>query len=398
MFRIQSMTESDVIIIGAGASGLMCAIEAGKRGRQVTVLDHANKAGKKILMSGGGRCNFTNYSIEPDNFISNNPHFCKSALRRYTQWDFLALITRYQIPYHERDHGQLFCNDSAKDIQTMLLSECTNAGVKVQLNTSIDTIVLDTDRFYLNTNQGSFKSRSLVIATGGLSIPKMGATPFGYKIAEQFGIPVIPTRPGLVPLTLQPEDKDLFSPLSGIAVPCIISNKQRSFKENLLFTHRGLSGPAILQISSYWQSGEEVTINLLPEHNLDSELKLKRQGKIKSSLKNILESYLPKRLLNCLLPEELLTISLQDISDRQVVLIADHLHNWTVKPNGTEGYRTAEVTLGGVDCESISSKTMESKQVSGLYFIGEVLDVTGWLGGYNFQWAWSSAWCAGQFV
>jgi predicted Rossmann fold flavoprotein len=392
------MTESDVIIIGAGASGLMCAIEAGKRGRQVTVLDHANKAGKKILMSGGGRCNFTNYSIEPDNFISNNPHFCKSALRRYTQWDFLALITRYQIPYHERDHGQLFCNDSAKDIQTMLLSECTNAGVKVQLNTSIDTIVLDTDRFYLNTNQGSFKSRSLVIATGGLSIPKMGATPFGYKIAEQFGIPVIPTRPGLVPLTLQPEDKDLFSPLSGIAVPCIISNKQRSFKENLLFTHRGLSGPAILQISSYWQSGEEVTINLLPEHNLDSELKLKRQGKIKSSLKNILESYLPKRLLNCLLPEELLTISLQDISDRQVVLIADHLHNWTVKPNGTEGYRTAEVTLGGVDCESISSKTMESKQVSGLYFIGEVLDVTGWLGGYNFQWAWSSAWCAGQFV
>jgi predicted Rossmann fold flavoprotein len=395
---MQGMTELDVIIIGAGASGLMCAIEAGKRGRQVTVLDHANKAGKKILMSGGGRCNFTNYSIEPDNFISNNTHFCKSALSRYTQWDFLALITRYQIPYHEREHGQLFCNDSAKDIQTMLLSECINAGVKVQLNTSINTIALNTDRFYLNTNQGSFKSQSLVIATGGLSIPKMGATPFGYKIAEQFGIPVIPTRPGLVPLTLQPEDKDLFSPLSGIAVPCIISNKQRSFKENLLFTHRGLSGPAVLQISSYWHSGEEVTINLLPAVNLDSELKLKRQQKIKSLLKTILEANLPKRLLNCLLPEELLTISLQDISDRQVVLIADHLHNWTIKPNGTEGYRTAEVTVGGVDCESISSKTMESKQVSGLYFIGEVLDVTGWLGGYNFQWAWSSAWCAGQFV
>ena len=392
------MTELDVIIIGAGASGLMCAIEAGKRGRQVTVLDHANKAGKKILMSGGGRCNFTNYSIEPDNFISNNPHFCKSALSRYTQWDFLALITRHQIPYHEREHGQLFCNDSAKAIQTMLLSECINAGVKVQLNTSIDTIALNTDRFHLNTNQGSFISRSLVIATGGLSIPKMGATPFGYKIAEQFGIPVIPTRPGLVPLTLQPEDKDLFSPLSGIAVPCIISNKQRSFKENLLFTHRGLSGPAVLQISSYWRSGEEVTINLLPERHLDRELKLKRQGKIKSSLKTILEAYLPKRLLNCLLPEELLNISLQDISDRQVVLLADHLHNWTIKPNGTEGYRTAEVTVGGVDCESISSKTMESKQVSGLYFIGEVLDVTGWLGGYNFQWAWSSAWCAGQYV
>ncbi len=398
MERMQGMTELDVIIIGAGASGLMCAIEAGKRGRQVTVLDHANKAGKKILMSGGGRCNFTNYSIEPDNFISNNPHFCKSALSRYTQWDFLALITRYQIPYHEREHGQLFCNDSAKDIQTMLLSECINAGVKVQLNTSIDTIALNTDRFYLNTNQGSFKSRSLVIATGGLSIPKMGATPFGYKIAEQFGIPVIPTRPGLVPLTLQPEDKDLFSPLSGIAVPCIISNKQRSFKENLLFTHRGLSGPAVLQISSYWHSGEEVTINLLPAVNLGSELKLKRQQKIKSLLKTILDIYLPKRLLNCLLPEELLNTSLQDISDRQIILIADYLHNWTIKPNGTEGYRTAEVTVGGVDCESISSKTMESKQVSGLYFIGEVLDVTGWLGGYNFQWAWSSAWCAGQFV
>jgi len=392
------MTESDVIIIGAGASGLMCAIEAGKRGRQVIVLDHANKAGKKILMSGGGRCNFTNYSIEPDNFISNNPHFCKSALSRYTQWDFLALISRNQIPYHVREHGQLFCNDSAKDIQTMLLSECINAGVKVQLNTSIDNIALNTDRFYLNTNQGSFKSRSLVIATGGLSIPKMGATPFGYKIAEQFGIPVIPTRPGLVPLTLQLEDKEQFSALSGIATPCIISNKQYSFKENMLFTHRGLSGPAVLQISSYWHKGEEITIDLLPELNLDSELKLKRQGKIKSSLKTILEAYLPKRLLNCLLPEELLTISLQDISDRQVVLIADHLHNWTIKPNGTEGYRTAEVTVGGVDCESISSKTMESKQVSGLYFIGEVLDVTGWLGGYNFQWAWSSAWCAGQFV
>jgi predicted Rossmann fold flavoprotein len=398
MVWIQNMTESDVIIIGAGASGLMCAIEAGKRGRQVIVFDHANKAGKKILMSGGGRCNFTNYSIEPDNFISNNPHFCKSALSRYTQWDFLALITRYQIPYHEREHGQLFCNDSAKDIQTMLLSECINAGVKVQLNTSIDTIALNTDRFYLNTNQGSFKSQSLVIATGGLSIPKMGATPFGYKIAEQFGIPVIPTRPGLVPLTLQPEDKDLFSPLSGIAVPCFISNKQRSFKENLLFTHRGLSGPAVLQISSYWHSGEEVTINLLPAVNLDSELKLKRQQKIKSLLKTILDIYLPKRLLNCLLPEELLNTSLQDISDRQIILIADYLHNWTIKPNGTEGYRTAEVTVGGIDCESISSKTMESKQVSGLYFIGEVLDVTGWLGGYNFQWAWSSAWCAGQFV
>ena len=392
------MTETDVIIIGAGASGLMCAIEAGKRGRRVIVLDHANKAGKKILMSGGGRCNFTNYFVESNNFISNNPHFCKSALSRYTQWDFLALITRYQIPYHEREHGQLFCNESAKDILSMLLTECTNTGVSVQLNTSIENIELHADNFHLKTNQGNFKSQSLVVATGGLSIPKMGASPFGYKVAQQFGISVIPTRAGLVPFSLQSDDKDKFSPLSGIAVPCIISNQRQSFKENMLFTHRGISGPAVLQISSYWELGEEITINLLPDVTLETELKLKRQVKIKNRLKTILDFYLPKRLLKCLLPEVLLNTSLQDISDRQIILIAELLHKWTIKPNGTEGYRTAEVTVGGVDCQSLSSKTMESKVVPGLYFIGEVVDVTGWLGGYNFQWAWSSAWCAGQYV
>ena len=392
------MTETDVIIIGAGASGLMCAIEAGKRGRRVIVLDHANKAGKKILMSGGGRCNFTNYFVESNNFISNNPHFCKSALSRYTQWDFLALITRYQIPYHEREHGQLFCNESAKDILSMLLTECTNTGVSVQLNTSIENIELHADNFHLKTNQGNFKGQSLVVATGGLSIPKMGASPFGYKVAQQFGISVIPTRAGLVPFSLQSDDKDKFSPLSGIAVPCIISNQRQSFKENMLFTHRGISGPAVLQISSYWELGEEITINLLPDVTLETELKLKRQVKIKNRLKTILDFYLPKRLLKCLLPEVLLNTSLQDISDRQIILIAELLHKWTIKPNGTEGYRTAEVTVGGVDCQSLSSKTMESKVVPGLYFIGEVVDVTGWLGGYNFQWAWSSAWCAGQYV
>ncbi|MCX7103654.1 MAG: NAD(P)/FAD-dependent oxidoreductase [Methylococcales bacterium] len=392
------MTETDVIIIGAGASGLMCAIEAGKRGRRVIVLDHANKAGKKILMSGGGRCNFTNYFVESNNFISNNPHFCKSALSRYTQWDFLALITRYEIPYHEREHGQLFCNESAKDILSMLLTECTNIGVSVQLNTSIENIELHADNFHLKTNQGNFKSQSLVVATGGLSIPKMGASPFGYKVAQQFGISVIPTRAGLVPFSLQSDDKDKFSPLSGIAVPCIISNQRQSFKENMLFTHRGISGPAVLQISSYWELGEEITINLLPDVTLETELKLKRQVKIKNRLKTILDFYLPKRLLKCLLPEVLLNTSLQDISDRQIILIAELLHKWTIKPNGTEGYRTAEVTVGGVDCQSLSSKTMESKVVPGLYFIGEVVDVTGWLGGYNFQWAWSSAWCAGQYV
>ena len=241
-------------------------------------------------------------------------------------------------------------------------------------------------------------SQSLVVATGGLSIPKMGATPLGYKIAQQFGINVLPTRAGLVPFTLQPEDKDKFSPLSGIAVPCIVSNKQQSFSENVLFTHRGLSGPAVLQISSYWRAGEEVVINLLPQLNLETELKSKRRQKLKNTLKTILDGYLPKRLISCLLPDELLAISLPDLSDRQIQQVADQLHQWTIKPNGTEGYRTAEVTVGGVDCDALSSKTMESKKVPGLYFIGEVVDVTGWLGGYNFQWAWSSGWCAGQYV
>jgi predicted Rossmann fold flavoprotein len=392
------MVETDVIIIGAGAAGLMCAIEAGKRGRKVRVLDHANKAGKKILMSGGGRCNFTNYSIDPDNFISSNPHFCKSALSRFTQWDFLALIEHYRIPFHERDHGQLFCNDSAKDILAMLLAECADAGVNLQLNTHIKNIGRLTDKFHLKTDYGSFIGKSLVVATGGLSIPKMGATPLGYKIAQQFGINVIPTCAGLVPLTLQPEDKGRFSALSGIAVPCQISNERQSFRENILFTHRGLSGPAVLQISSYWRAGEEVAINLLPQINLEAELKSLRRQKQKSHLKTILDGYLPKRLIGCLLPEDILNSSLQDLSDSQIHQIVGQLHNWTIKPNGTEGYRTAEVTVGGVDCDAISSKTMESKKVPGLYFIGEVLDVTGWLGGYNFQWAWSSAWCAGQYV
>ena len=391
------MTDNDVIILGAGASGLMCAIEAGKRGRKVLVLDHANKAGKKILMSGGGRCNFTNYSIEPANYISHNPHFCKSALSRYTQWDFLALIGRYQIPFHERDHGQLFCNDSAKDILDMLLTECGKAGVSVQLNTRIDSIEHSADRFHVKTGNGNFIGQSLVIATGGLSIPKMGATPLGYKIAGQFGIRVLPTHAALVPFTLQPEDKEKYSALSGIAVPCVVSNSRQSFSENVLFTHRGLSGPAILQISSYWRAGEEVKIDFLPQVNLETELKSRRQQKLKNKLKAVLESYLPKRLISVFLPEDLLDLSLQDLSDKQIRLVVDRINSWTIKPNGTEGYRTAEVTSGGVDCDAVSSKTMESKQVPGLYFIGEVLDVTGWLGGYNFQWAWSSAWCAGQY-
>ena len=393
------MELEDVIIIGAGASGLMCAIEAAKRGRKVRVLDHANKAGKKILMSGGGRCNFTNYTVEADNYISHNPHFCKSALKRFNQWDFLALIAQYQIPYHERLHGQLFCNDSAKDILDMLLNECHRYGAAIQLNCSITQVKkLDSGQFQLETSQGAFQTSSLVIATGGLSIPKMGATAFGYQLAEQFAIKVWPTRAGLVPLTLQPDDKERFTPLTGIAVPCQITNQSRSFTENLLFTHRGLSGPAILQISSYWQPGEALIINLLPDLDLLDTLKQKRQQGHKAKIQTLLADYLPKRLLQALLSEAQLNMTLADCSDKQLLSISDNLQNWTIKPNGSEGYRTAEVTLGGVDCDAVSSKTMESLQVSGLYFVGEVLDVSGWLGGYNFQWAWASGWCAGQYA
>ncbi|MDD1622315.1 MAG: NAD(P)/FAD-dependent oxidoreductase [Methylococcaceae bacterium] len=393
------MNHQDVVIIGAGASGLMCAIEAGKRGRKVRVVDHANKAGKKILMSGGGRCNFTNYSIEPDNYISHNPHFCKSALSRFTQWDFLALVEKYQIPYHERLHGQLFCDDSARDIVEMLLSECRQYGVTISLNCSIQQVRKQADGdFLLDTSQGPIQCRSLVVASGGLSIPKMGATALGYKIAEQFGIKVWPTRAGLVPLTLQPDDKERFAPLTGIAVPCVVSDPRRSFKENLLFTHRGLSGPAILQISSYWQPGQALSIDLLPDIDLLQLLKEKRAQGCKLKLQTVLGEYLPKRLLQALLGDDSLALIPANCADKQLQQITEHLQAWTVKPNGSEGYRTAEVTLGGVDCDDVSSKTMESLAVPGLFFVGEVLDVTGWLGGYNFQWAWSSGWCAGQYV
>jgi predicted Rossmann fold flavoprotein len=393
------MQKTDVVVIGAGASGLMCAIEAGKRGRRVLVLDSANKPGKKILMSGGGRCNFTNYSIEPENFISQNLHFCKSALSRFTQWDFLALIDQYNIPFHERRHGQLFCNDSAKDILNMLLSECEVAQVTIQLNCTILEITqLSDNKFQLKTDKKIIQCQSIVLATGGLSIPKMGATAFGYQIANQFNINVQPVSAGLVPFTLQPIDKDKFSQLSGIAVPCEVSNERQTFTENILFTHRGLSGPVILQISSYWQVGERVTINFLPNKNVISLLKEKRDEKTKNLVKNILSDFLPKRLLEGLIDQKLLTLSIQDISNQQMSEIANNIEQWKIKPSGTEGYRTAEVTLGGVDCTAISSKTMESNSVSGLYFIGEVVDVTGWLGGYNFQWAWSSGWCAGQYV
>ncbi|HBA67183.1 MAG TPA: aminoacetone oxidase family FAD-binding enzyme [Methylococcaceae bacterium] len=393
------MVETDVVVIGAGASGLMCAIEAGKRKRNVKVLELAAKPGKKILMSGGGRCNFTNYSVEPDNYISHNPHFCKSALSRFTQWDFLDWVQRYRIPYHEREFGRLFCNDSAKDILNMLLTECDSLGVDITLNTHIEAIEHRSDRqFLIKTKLQNYLCRSLVIATGGLSIPKMGATPFGYKIAEQFGIKVWPTSAGLVPFTLQPDDKQRLSELSGIALLCRVSCLEQSFTENLLFTHRGLSGPAMLQISNYWRPGQSLTIDLLPETDLAEHLWQLKTTKSKAALKTVLAELLPRRLIACLIEEKLLNSNMADLSAAQIDAIADGINHWTIKPNATEGYRTAEVTLGGVDCNAISSKTMGCHDVPGLYFIGEVLDVTGWLGGYNFQWAWSSGWCAGQYV
>lgn len=393
------MEKVDVIVIGAGAAGLMCAAEAGKRGRHVLVLDHANKAGKKILMSGGGRCNFTNYHVNPDTFISHNSHFCKSALTRYTQWDFIRLVEKYSIPYHEKTLGQLFCDHKSKDILEMMLAECQAANVEIRLNTTIDNIEKIKDHhFKLKTTRGDFHCQSLVIATGGLSIPTMGASPFGYKVAEQFNLKVWPTRAGLVPFTFDVREKEKYSVLSGIAVDSDVSTKRQSFRENILFTHRGVSGPAILQISSFWEQGEEVTINLLPEIDVSEFLKSSQRLTPQKQLKSVLNELLPKRVVEVFIKKEWAESNLASISFEDFLLISEQLNSWTIKPNGTEGYRTAEVTLGGVDCDALSSKTMEVTHVKGLYFIGEVLDVTGWLGGYNFQWAWSSGWAAGQVV
>ncbi|HHU0026297.1 TPA: NAD(P)/FAD-dependent oxidoreductase, partial [Legionella pneumophila] len=391
--------EIDVLIIGAGAAGLMCAIEASKRKRKVFVLDHANKAGKKILMSGGGRCNFTNYYIEPNKYFSHNPHFFKSALSRYTQWDFIELVNKHKIAFHEKTLGQLFCDNKSKDIVDMLLKECEQYGATIYLNTVIEQIQKTNDySFKISTTKGRFHCHSVVIATGGLSIPTMGASPFAYKIAEQFNIKVWPTRAGLVPFTLDVLEKDRLSVLSGIGVDSLVNNERNQFREHILFTHRGLSGPAILQLSSYWYPGEKICINLLPEHNLLESLKTARAEAPHKQLNSVLSIYLPKRVVEVFIPQKLGEKKLADSSNKDLETISHLLQNWVVKPNGTEGYRTAEVTIGGVDCHAISSKTMEANNVPGLYFIGEALDVTGWLGGYNFQWAWSSGWAAGQVV
>ncbi|KTD44542.1 NAD(P)/FAD-dependent oxidoreductase [Legionella oakridgensis] len=393
------MKDIDVVIIGAGAAGLMCAREAGKRLRNILVLDHANKIGKKILMSGGGRCNFTNYYIHPDCYISHNPHFCKSALVRYTQWDFIDLVKKHHLAFHEKTKGQLFCDHKSKDIVDILSRECEDAGVTIMLNTVIENIERVNDRgFKVSSTKGKFHCQSIVIATGGLSIPTMGASPFAYKIAEQFGIKVWPTRAGLVPFTLDPKLKDKLGALSGIAVDSLVGNERNQFRENVLFTHRGLSGPAILQLSSYWNPGEYVVINLLPKVNLFEELVAARVAMPQKQLNSFLSMFLPRRVVDLFIPEHLAEKKLSGIANRDFQVVASQINFWKVKPNGTEGYRTAEVTIGGVDCDALSSKTMEVKQIPGLYFIGEALDVTGWLGGYNFQWAWSSGWAAGQVV
>ncbi len=397
------MVSTEVIIIGAGAAGLMCAIEAGKRDRKVVVMDHARKPGNKIRMAGGGRCNFTNYDVEPEHYLSHNRHFVKSALSRFTQWDFLAMVQNYQIPFHERDHGQLFCDDSSKDILDMLRTECRDAGVEIQLKSEISKITQKPDGgFKLQVGGKSWQCDSLVIATGGLSIPTAGATPFGYRIAEQLGIKVWPPSAGLVPFTLQPEDKEQIAPLSGIAVDatvsCRVDSQVHSFRENLLFTHRGLSGPAILQISNYWQPGEEIVVDWLPDIELNEVTHKTAQNHPKQQLKTLIGHLLPQRLVGLLLDEKLATWELGQLNESQIEQAEQALKSWRIKPAGTEGYRTAEVTRGGVDCDAMSSRTMEVKAVAGLYFIGEVLDVTGWLGGYNLQWAWSSGWCAGQYV
>jgi predicted Rossmann fold flavoprotein len=393
------MLEYDVIIIGAGAAGLMCAMEAGKRGRRVLLLDHANKPGKKILMSGGGRCNFTNQDIRPENYLSKNPHFCKSALSRYTQWDFIAMVQRHSIPFHEKTLGQLFCNNKAKDIVNMLLLECEWANVELVLEAKVIAVKQNQDAgFTLQSSLGALSCESLVIATGGLSIPTMGASPFAYKIAEQFSLPVLPTRAGLVPFTLHVEDKQRFADLSGISLEAIVSANGTSFRENILFTHRGLSGPAILQISSYWQPGRKVSLNVLPGIDFLAACKTAELTQPLKLCKNFLVTLLPKRVVDVFLPTHLGEKNLASCSHQDFATLHQQFCEWHISPNGTEGYRTAEVTLGGVDTDVLSSKTFAVKAIPNLYFIGESVDVSGWLGGYNFQWAWSSGWAAGQAV
>ena len=380
----------DVIILGGGAAGLMCAIEAGKRGRRAAVLERAGRIGKKILISGGGRCNFTNIHCQPENFISANPHFAKSALAAYTPADFISLVEKHRIPYHEKTLGQLFCDGSAQNIVSMLEVECGQAGVRILTNSAVES-VRHNDDFIIAARLDEFRAKALVVATGGLSIPKMGATAFGYELAQQFGLKIVETRPALVPLLLNARDRQHYCDLTGVSAEVVTTIGKQRFREKMLFTHRGLSGPAILQISSYWKPSTSVAIDLAPEHDFTAPV---RNGarRDRSALKAALRAILPQRLADRWLdlhpPAAWTNLALAEL---------DHqLHNWTVSPDDTEGYDKAEVTAGGVDTDELSAKTMESRRVPGLYFIGEVVDVTGHLGGFNFQWAWASGFCAGQ--
>lgn len=392
------MKEYDVIVIGAGASGLFCASLLGQGGKRVLLLDNGKKIGRKILMSGGGFCNFTNLDVTPAHYLSQNRHFVKSALSRYTQWDFISLVASYSIAYHEKELGQLFCDESSQQIVDLLQAECDKGKVEILLRQAVVSIENFARKYQIQTACDTFQTAHLVVATGGLSMPGLGASPFGYKLAEQFEIPVIAPRASLVPFTWKENDKP-FATLSGISLPITASTPRKSFSNQMLFTHRGLSGPAILQISNYWEMGETVEIDLLPSENIVDILQELRQSSPKLQLKTVLSRYLPKKLVELWLEQNLLKDQvIAQLSKADLQFLDQFIHHWHFLPNGTEGYRTAEVTMGGVDTDFISSKTMEAKNVAGLYFIGEVLDVTGWLGGYNFQWAWSSAFACAEGI
>ncbi|ESZ52093.1 BaiN/RdsA family NAD(P)/FAD-dependent oxidoreductase [Mesorhizobium sp. RSR565B] len=390
------MQSYDVVVIGAGAAGMMCAIEAGKRGRSVLVLDHAAKPGEKIRISGGGRCNFTNIHTSPKNFISGNPHFCISALSRYTQGDFIALVERHGIAYHEKTLGQLFCDGSARQVIDMLVSDMQDWGVELALSTEVRNVSKTADGFVLTLSAGSVACSSLVVACGGKSIPKMGASGFGYELAAQFGLAVVETRPALVPLTFDARTLERLAPLAGNAVDAEVACGKTRFSEAMLFTHRGLSGPSILQISSYWREGDEIRIAMLPGRDVAELLRAARRVNGRQAVQTVLANHLPKRLAQAVAERSGIDGNLADLTDLQMKTVEAAVNDWRIKPAGSEGYRTAEVTLGGVDTNRLDQKTMQAKSVPGLFFIGEVVDVTGWLGGYNFQWAWSSGWASGQ--
>jgi predicted Rossmann fold flavoprotein len=396
------MNRYDVIVIGGGAAGLFCALTAGQRGRSVLVLDSSNKVGKKILMSGGGGCNFTNLDITPENYLSNNPYFCISALNRYNQWQFIDLVEHHEIPYHEKSHGELFCDNSSKDILKMLLDECAAVQVVIRTKSIVSQIEpVEEGGFSLSVGGQTIHCQSLVVASGGLSIPTLGASGFGYDIAERFGLNVLPRSAGLVPFTFSDWVKDISETNSGLSLDVEMSVNGMSFRENLLFTHRGISGPAALQLSSYWKPGQFISINLLPDHDAQTLLLEYKQSHPKSLLRNLIGPLLSKGFTQSLQARywpQYGETPIAEIANTVLVSLANHLSSWQLKPSGTEGYRTAEVTLCGVDTDHVSSKTMECKNQSGLYFVGEVLDVTGHLGGYNFQWAWASGYAAGCYV